>query len=161
MEARATVTMMDNNLPLVQAWVKSLSKVNVFIGVTDDHDERDEGGIGNVALANILENGAPASNIPPRPFMKPAIQEMKPELREHLKRAAQAMYKDKDKARGTFNYIGRRGVAAIRRKMESNIPPPLRPDTIRRRRKEGVRRTNTLIFTRQLWKAISYRVRGI
>jgi len=161
-QPRATLTIMEDNMPLVQTWVNSLRKVNVFIGVTDENDAREESHIGNIALANIMENGAPSENIPPRPFMKPAIASIKNEIRGRLQIAATYLYQKKnDRARQVLNGIGIKGVAAMRRMMESNIPPELELNTLKKRKKRGIARASTLIKTKQLWRALSYKVKGV
>jgi hypothetical protein len=159
---RITVSTPIDNMKLVTSWVNSIRKVKIFVGVTEEHDDREDGRIGNVALANILENGAPGSNIPPRPFMRPGMAAVKDDGRESLKRAADALYTgNQSKAKSALNGYGKKAVASIRRVMESNVPPPLKKDTLRKRRSHGKRSKKTLMDTGQLWKSISYKIEGV
>ena len=42
----------------------------------------------NAMLAYILENGCPAAHIPPRPFLRPAVAALQPEIERRLKQTA-------------------------------------------------------------------------
>ena len=163
MPARITVSTMEDNMPLVQTWTNSVKKIKIFVGVINEDRETDrENPLQNTALANILENGAPSENIPPRPFMKPGLTAVRKEVLYFLKRGANALYDGKRAAAlASLRGAGVKSVASIRRVMESNVPPPLAESTRKKRMRRGMRRMNTLIDTKQLWKSIGYRIQGL
>jgi hypothetical protein len=156
--ARAQFITMEDNMPLVMSWVKSSKNMKMFVGVTDENDARSDSHIGNVALANILENGAPSANVPARPFMSPAMRGMKDQIRDSLKRAAAfALNGHKDRARVELENLGKEAVGAIRSKMESGVPPGHAKSTIKKNKGDHT----TLMDTKQLWNAISYKIVGV
>jgi hypothetical protein len=163
MPARITLVTQVDNMPLVQAWVNSIKKVSLYVGITEETDPRDmPSRIGNIALAAIMENGAPSMNVPPRPFMKPGMDLVKGDARVMMKEAAEALYrKDKSSARNMLEELGRNSVASMRGVIESSPPPPLDPGSVKRRKRKGVMDTSTLDESGQLKESITFEVRGL
>ncbi|HWQ41319.1 MAG TPA: hypothetical protein VN456_04710 [Desulfosporosinus sp.] len=72
--------------------LKSLSKIDVLVGVPQEESSREGGKVTNAELAFIHSKGSPLNKIPPRPFIEPAIED--PENQEmisvELRKAAEA-----------------------------------------------------------------------
>jgi hypothetical protein len=161
MAGRITLVTQVDNMPTVQAWVKSIKKVKLYVGIIDDADSRSGSRIGNIALAAILENGAPSMNVPPRPFMKPGMDPMKSQARDAMKQAADMLYKkNNEEAREILGTLGRRSVMSIREVMESGVPPPLDQKSAERKFRKGYP-DETLIKTGQLRDSISFKITGV
>lgn len=96
--------------------------------------------ITNAALAYIHDNGAPERNIPARPFMIPAISEIRDRISLKLGQIARAIV---NKGGGTLvveqgmHQIGLIGQLAIQNKINEGIPPPLSDATLRARARKG------------------------
>lgn len=94
----------------------------------------------NASLAYIHDNGAPERNIPARPFMIPAINEVQARISAKLGQIARAIV---GKPGGTLiveqgmHQIGLIGQLAIQNKINEGIPPPLSDATLRARARKG------------------------
>lgn len=169
--------MRDSSAAIKQA-LKVLETHRVLVGIPEDKSARkaeDGAPIGNAALGYIEENGSPANNIPARPFLRPGIKSILADARELLRDSArQALHGNGGAAMTNFNKIGLLAVNAVRAIFVSNDWAPLAPATLEarsrkenlgKRRKPGQtlpppRRSNPLIVTGQLRKALTYVVRG-
>jgi hypothetical protein len=74
------LTIVRDNLSKVSKSIDALGRSRVMVGVPADKASRSGDTINNAALAYIQENGAPEVNIPPRPFMKPGIATVQPQI---------------------------------------------------------------------------------
>jgi hypothetical protein len=63
----------DNSKMLYKA-LQFLDGKAVYVGVSDGTDARKDNGPTNAELAFLHTNGVPTHNIPPRPFLEPAIK---------------------------------------------------------------------------------------
>lgn len=72
--------------------LKSLSKIDVLVGVPEEESSREGGKVTNAELAFIHTNGSPLKGIPARPFVESAIED--PENQEmisvELRKAAES-----------------------------------------------------------------------
>ena len=72
-----------------------LAKRQVLVGVPEETDPRKDGkGIGNAALAYVHDQGSPAQNIPPRPFMIPGIMKAQDQINIELLAVAKAQLEE-------------------------------------------------------------------
>lgn len=55
--------------------LRSLSKIDVLVGIPEEESSREGGKVTNAELAFIHSNGSPLNKIPPRPFVEPAIED--------------------------------------------------------------------------------------
>jgi hypothetical protein len=166
----------DNTAAMRHAF-RELDASRVLAGIPDDKDARggDDAPIGNAAIGYIQETGSPAANIPARPFVKPGIKTILPEVRDLLRGAArEALRGNTGGVITAFNKIGLLAVNSIRAKFVDNDWAPLADSTLaargriggkmpkkkRGQAREMPRRPNPLIVTGQLRKAISYVIRG-
>lgn len=92
----------------------------------------------NAMLAYILENGCPAAHIPPRPFLRPAVAALQPEIERRLKQtAAYAMQGRPEAVEKSLMALGLAAQAAVWNKINEGIPPPLSERTLEARARRG------------------------
>lgn len=158
-----------DDLGNVLAGVRSLTERQVLVGVPAakaprEAEELKGQPINNAALAYIHEFGAPAANIPARPFLVPGVESVEDEIAARYKRAAEVAISDNtDRAAvidRAHHAVGLTAQAAVRRKITDGPFTPLAPSTLAARRARGVKRTKPLIDTGQLRAAQTYVIRG-
>lgn len=141
------VTSQDNLKSLYQI-LEDLMGLEVLVGFPEETDARkpdpDEKGtpINNATIAYVQDNGSPELNIPPRPFMIPAMQECSGKVGAVLGQGALAVTKlgkrrDPDAIRKVFMTAGLVAQTALRKKINEGIPPPLSEATLRKRANRG------------------------
>lgn len=123
---------LDKTANLIKA-IAGIGSSRLMVGVPSEKNDRGEP-INNATLAYIHENGAPAANIPARPFLKPTIDANKDEIAAALKRAAQQAFAGNTQAmNATLHRIGASTRDAVKTRIRSNIPPPLALSTVMNR----------------------------
>lgn len=179
---------LEDNSQMVADAIKRLANTSVMVGIPSDQEQPhyDEngaqakgtekrtdtpGGIGNANIGYIHETGAPASNIPARPWLSPGVRNNERQWRAYLIRAGQLAFQgkpgDMDKA---LHAAGMSAVTGVKDRIQSNIPPPLSQVTVDRRRQRSAgstyRRkastsadTTALIDTAQMINSVSYVIR--
>ena len=158
------LTIVRDNLSKVSKSIDALGKARVMVGVPADKASRSGDTINNAALAYIQENGAPEVNIPPRPFMKPGVASVQPQIAAGLKKAGEfALQGRSDAVDRQFHRVGAIGRDAIKAKITDGPFVPLKPSTIAARKNKRKSRKNTdikpLIDTGALRNSINYVVR--
>ena len=149
-----------DNAEKVLEGLNLLADLRVMVGIPSDETQRDDGKITNAALLYIHDNGAPEVGIPARPTTGPGVRDAKTEIERRLRLAGTAALDGKPQSVvNQFNAAGMAGAAAIKNRINSNTPPPLKPGTIAARKRRGVKRTNTLVDTGQMRNAVTYVVR--
>ena len=161
---KSGLTIVRNNLAKVSKAIDALGRSRVMVGVPSDKAVRKDGPINNAALAYIQENGAPEVNIPPRPFMKPGVASVQPQIAAGLKKAGEfALQGRSDAVDRQFHRVGAIGRDAIKAKITDGPFVPLKPSTIAARKSKRKSRNNTdvkpLIDTGALRASISYVIR--
>jgi len=155
-----SVRVTQDNLKAVLANVRSFGSKHVLIGIPSDENKRDDGPIGNAQLGYIHENGSPANNIPPRPFLKPGVAAAKDKCLGVLKNAAKAGFKDPAAIDKGLNASGLIGQASVKNTLRAGEGfAPLKPATIAARKRKGAKGKKPLIRTGQLLNSITYVVR--
>lgn len=151
-----------------------VSRVEVTVGVLEDKNVRVslskslmnyENGewqgyvhekITNAQLAGIHEVGAPASNIPARPFMRPAMADVAPKIYRILGEATRRHFKNRANAvEEGMVAAGVLIVEKMKEKIKENIPPPLSPEYASRRENPD---PTPLINTGQLIRSLGYKL---
>lgn len=94
---------------------------------------------------------------PARPFMRPAYQENKTALDALRRDVVGRVNEGKLTPEKALNTLGYRMWQWIRAKILSNVPPPLSPRTLAKKRREG-RPGVTLIDTRRMLDTLSYKI---
>lgn len=139
--------------------LKRLEKRVVLVGIPARENAR-EGKIGNAALYYLMETGSPSQNIPPRPTLVPGVMSVRKEIGKHMGSAMRRAIKTSGDVAAVIdaglNAAGLIAVSAVRQKITSNTPPPLAESTLRKRKKRGVTRTNTLIDTGEMMKSVKH-----
>ena len=141
---------------LIKAWHFFLTH-ELVVGITAATAGR-SGGANNAALAYLHTNGSPAHNIPPRPFLEPAImnEEVYEQIKSLMMVAAEAALIDGDISRceQAWEMAGLFAAQKVKEYIAGGVPPPNRPSTIRRKGS-----STPLVDTGQLMNSITYEVR--
>lgn len=125
--------------------IRGLANEEVLVGFPEDTSARDpddaeDREITNAALGYIHDNGAPEQNIPARPFMIPGMNDAKAQATKILAGAARQALRlgaASNQPDAGLTAVGLAVQAAIRRKINSGIPPPLADSTLQRRAAKG------------------------
>lgn len=126
------------------------TRTAIAVGVQGDNADADHGGPTNVMVASVHEFGT--DNIPERSFIRSAVDANHKKYDAEIARAVGGLFDGKGTLKGELMLIGEGARLDIINKIRSNIPPPLKEETIAR--KKG--KTTALIDTGQLLNAISY-----
>ena len=142
---------------LIEGW-KYLRETDVVVGITESSDAAREGGVTNAQLLYLHQNGIPSHNIPPRPVLKPAIQEKETNsaIKSMLRAgAARAMAGDVSGAEAYYNKAGMLGQNACRKYIsEGGNLAPNAASTIARKGS-----STPLVDTGSMLGSITYEVR--
>ena len=153
------VTTTEDKLPDIIKAIHDLVGVRVQVGVPSTKTDRDDGPLTNADLAYIHEFGAPAANIPARPFLVPGIEEGEDKIVKQMERATKAALRAKpaevDQALHGVGLVAQNNV-----KLKINNGPfeALSEVTLKYRMARGRTGTKPLIDTGQLRNAISYAI---
>ncbi len=135
------VKIIDHGMDAIEAQVKSLDGMGVEVGVFGD-------------LADIATwNEYGTRTIPPRSFMRSTMDARASDIREVHRKVIAAVTLGKLQARQAMGILGTWMVAAVVKKIDSNVPPPNAPSTIRQKGS-----SHTLIDTGRLRASVTYRV---
>lgn len=151
-----------DRLPKLQKSLAVLTKRDVLVGVPGETNSREEPGEGmnNASLAYIHENGAPAANIPARPFMQPGVDDAKKKIVHHFELAAKrAMTGDDAFVERGLHAAGMVTQSAMRKRINEGPPPALAKSTLAARKARGRQSTKPLVDTGQLRNSINYVIR--
>ncbi len=152
-----------NKLPKMKLVFAKLAGQEVLAGVPRDEAVRtseEAGEMNNATLAYIHENGAPAANIPARPFMRPGVEDVKDKVATEFKKAAaSAVQGNEAEIDKRMNRAGLIVQSSMRARINEGPPPPLKPGTIAARKRRGRTGTKPLIDTGQLRNSINYVIR--
>lgn len=130
------VTVVKDDVTKVFKALRELIGKQVLVGIPDNgQNHRDDSPVNNATIAYTMEMGSPAHNVPARPFLVPGVRKAQGAALYQLRLAAEAaMSGDSSKvAQGLM----RAGIVAsneVKHTINSNIPPPLKPGTIRGRK---------------------------
>lgn len=120
--------------------IADLVNEEVLVGIPASTAERKDGEAGpinNAEIGYVQENGSAANNIPARPFLVPGVKSIQDRAAKELGGAAGlALDGKRDLALQTMDRVGLLGASTVKAKLSSNIPPPLKPGTIRDRARQ-------------------------
>ena len=135
--------------------VARLDSHAVYIGFPGETQSRSKGPLNNPTLAYIHEHGAPAANIPARPFLEPGVENARDDiLRAFEAGVRRALGGDNAALTNMLDLAGVIGVRAVQDKITTGPFAPLAPRTIARKKS-----SRPLIDTGQLRQSVSYVVR--
>jgi len=151
-----------DNFGKVKKAIRELSTNRIMVGVPAAKalrrpEEGEKSTINNAAIAYLMENGCPAVNIPPRPFLKPTIEASRVLIVERMKGAA--IYALKGNSIAVLQALHSLGLAvstAVKLKINTGPFKGLSERTLQRRRARGRFGTKPLIDTTQLRSSITY-----
>lgn len=159
MAAKNGVSLTLDRLADVTEGVRLLGRLHVMVGIPEDkNDRRDfDAEMGNAALLYVHENGAPEAGIPARPTLNPGIKNAQQEINRRLELAGHAALDGRPSSvRAQFAAAGQAGASSVKRMINSNVQPPLKPATIAARKRAGVKSERTLVRTGQMRNAVTY-----
>lgn len=107
-------------------------------------------------IALIHEFGAPRARIPERSFLRAYVDANQTQILQWQRDLVQAALKGNVDPDHILNQLGAKVAAGIQERISSNIPPPLSPLTIKRKRSSVA-----LVDTGQLKASITWKVREV
>jgi hypothetical protein len=151
-----TVKITKDRVPALLKAVRDLTKQEVLVGIPAENAGRDDDApINNAELGYIHEFGAPAANIPPRPFLVPGITGAESRFTPHMEAAAGAAI-DGNEGRVSqgLNRAGIVAASAVKTKIDEGPFAPLSEVTIERKGSD-----KPLLDTGQMRNAVTHVVR--
>jgi len=149
-----------DNLRQFDAALQLLKRKQVLAGVPEAKARRKGEPINNATLAAIHDKGSPSQNIPARPFMEPGIKSVGAQIEQKLLTAGQAVLDgDSVKTEKALQAVGLIAQNGLRTRVNSNIPPALKPATLAARRRRGRTGTRTLVSGGELRNSLTYAVK--
>lgn len=131
------VTVVKDTTKKVFTSLAELIGKQVLVGIPESKAERkDDAGANNALIGYVMEFGSPAQNIPARPHLIPGVEKAEKAALVQLRHAASSALDGESKK--ADQYLNAAGIVAaneVRGEINSNIPPPLSPKTIRARRR--------------------------
>jgi len=159
-QVNINVNITVDNLEQFGKAIELLKRKQVLAGVPEAKARRKGDPINNATLAYIHDKGSPSQNIPARPFMEPGIHDVSVQIEQKLLSAGQSVLEnDPVKAEQKLEAVGLIAQNGIRNKINSNIPPPLKPATLAARRRRGRTGNRSLVDTAQMRNSITYIVK--
>lgn len=121
----------------VLAAIQKLVGQEVLIGIPASNASRDGGGpLNNAQIGYIHEYGSPQANIPARPFLEPGVSGAMDKITPRMKAAAKAaMDGDTNRVDQQLHAAGLLGQIGAQKKIDSGEFEPLKPATVRNRRR--------------------------
>lgn len=137
MPPRVTIT--KDKVNSVIGAITQLVGKQVLVGIPEANASRQDGESNghptNAMIGYVMETGSPARNVPARPWLVPGVRESLRDVIPHLKGAASAALDGQtQKADQELVASGVVAESSVKRKINSNIPPPLSPATVRGRK---------------------------
>lgn len=144
---------------IVQA-ISDIARKDVLVGIPSSAPARKSGPLSNAAIGFIHDNGSPVAGIPPRPFLRPGIEDKKDQIATQLGKAAGAALEgDASSASKSLEAAGIVAQNGVRNKINTGDFTPLAASTLRARKRRGRTGTRPLIDTGSLRNSITYVVR--
>lgn len=114
-------------------------------------------------VAAIQEFGSSAQGIPPRPFMRPTIEQQRAAWRDSIAAGMRTVLEGKRTAKEVLGRVGLLAAGNVGESIEAVTSPALKQSTLdaRQRRKNtpGVSR-KPLVDTGQMFQSVDYKVSG-
>jgi hypothetical protein len=131
----ARVSIIKDDVSKVVKSITELVGKQVLIGIPEEKtDRQSDEHVNNATIGYVMEHGSPEHNIPARPHLIPGVQKAEKPAVAQLRKAADASLSgDSKKADQFLGAAGIIGANEVRGMINSNIPPPLSPATIRNR----------------------------
>lgn len=127
-----TVVLKDKLASTLKA-IRELAMQEVKVGFPEGSASREGDDLNNPTIAYIHEYGAPAANIPARPFLIPGVRNSLPQVEKIMKAGAIDALDGKSSAKGTMRQVGLVAQGAVQQKISDGPFVPNKPETIRRK----------------------------
>lgn len=130
--------------------LKQLGEMTLLVGWDENNRYNDRTPVASVAVTH--EYGAPAANIPPRPFMRPAIDANGDRWNEDIQAGVRRVLNGKIKPKPMLLAVGHTIKADIQKAISEVRNPPLAESTKKARDRKGrshqpLHDTGTMIAT--------------
>lgn len=102
----------------------------ITVGVHANDSDREADEIDNVSLASIHEFGTADGRVPARSFLRATLDERAADIKSVRQKVLDAVVAGKITADQAMQILKEWIEAAVRKRIQSNIPPPLKPETI-------------------------------
>lgn len=109
-------------------------------------------------VATTQEFGSTKKRIPPRSFMRPAINEGRTEWSAAAASGFKAVAAGRYTAANVLDLIGSSAAGAVRQKISELNSPPLDPVTIAARKRKGIHGTKPLVATTLMLTTLTHKV---
>lgn len=133
------VKILRDRLPEVLSSIRDLVGQEVLVGIPDsttDRDDEEDSPMTNAAIGYVHETGSPAANIPARPWLVPGVMEARESTTNKLEAATKAALDGKmDQVQQNLHAAGIIAAASVKRKITTGEFEPLKPATVRQRRR--------------------------
>lgn len=128
----SSTSMKTTNLEQLAKVVQQMGRKDVLVGIPRENAARKDGEqMNNAARAYILDRGSPAAHIPARPFLEPGVQDAMPRATAYMKQGTlKALKGDMSALDRGLTAAGIAAETAVRKRINSNLPPPLSPFTV-------------------------------
>lgn len=108
---------------------------------------------GDVVAVAVYNHNGTSRGIPPRPFITMAMFKGRPKLREKLRNEAKKIVNGQQSVEKALPVIGLLGEGMIKKQIRSNMPPPNKASTLRRKKS-----TKTLIDTGRMMQSVTWEI---
>jgi HK97 gp10 family phage protein len=99
------------------------------------------------------------TKIPPRPFLRPTMEERQEEWTEAIKGSVSSSLKSGQfNNRSILELIGEGAVKDVKARIMSNVPPPNAPSTVARKKAKGIEPIRTLVETGLMHASVEYKI---
>lgn len=139
--------------------IKNLKKLRNYKLTVGWFDATYEDGTPVEQVAMIQEFGAPEKNIPPRPFMRTAKMEHEKEWKDQLAKAMKKVHTGRVNQEEALEELGDTIVKDIKQAIMDVTFPPLKPATIKNRRRKGNYSEKPLIDTKHMFDTLKFEVK--
>lgn len=158
------IEMKDELFRALRKKIASAKDAHVRVGVLQSKGGSDTAADGETTLAELAaihEFGAPRAGIPSRSFLRRTFtdEQGRDALSKFLTRIGTQVVRDTIEIGEALEQLGAWGVAQVKRRIKANIPPPLKPATIKAKTVGGKKGETPLIDTGQLINAITWEVK--
>lgn len=158
----STTTTRDGVAALMRS-LHALTGRDVLVGIPSTATARKGPGeaADNAMLGYIHEFGAPAANIPARPFLIPGVEAAAMQVTARLRAAAEAaLVGDTARVNQQMAGAGMAAASSVKNRINDGIEPALSPRTLAARKARGYRGEKPLVRTGQLRNSITYVIRN-
>lgn len=127
----------DLGADALQRMLKGTGRATVRVGILSDspHQER-EGASGALSVAEIAavhEFGAPAVNVPQRSFIRATVDAQAAEIQRLQETLFAQVIDGQTTEAQALELVGAKVASMMQARITSNIPPPLKPETVERK----------------------------